>query len=426
MFCPNCGKPAEDGSRFCPNCGAAFADAVEEKNAPVEEAVTETPAGEAPAAAHVEEAAELAEAVVAEDTDVTEAETVEPVENAAEIAEAVIAEDAEPEQPEAPVSCPVCGAAPETGSQTCPACGAEIPAAPKKKSKAWLWVTIAAAAVVLCVVLVLCLLPKSGPFDKLGEACVNTFTAPSSAGTLTIRSDGKDYAVIDFTLVPDLRNPTFIISNQGTTIALYQHHLLTNIPGYGTFKQDMSEKFKEYLDALDQYEASKDEPQDFDLEELDIRTFLQEIDETGELLAQLEEGMDIDVLNQCLRELPEHFEDEDWLKDAVNYTESKDGKAVTYGFSINADSIGKFVELFRPAFRNQEDYAEAMDELAQLTEEKLNLALTFTTESSYLTTLGLNAAVDGNSMEFVVEFSEISQTPYDTTQLDQWLAEAQG
>ncbi len=419
MFCPNCGKPVEDGSRFCKSCGAALENAAPEEVKA--DAAPEMPEEAAP----VEETAEIAEAVVAEDTDVTEAEAVEPVENAAEIAEAVIAGETEPEQA-APASCPVCGAALEAGNPVCPVCGAEIPAAPKKKSKAWLWITIAAAAVVLCVVLVLCLLPKSGPFDALGEACVNTFTAPSSSGTLTVRSNGQDYAVIDFTLVPDLRDPTLIISNQGTTIALYQHHLLTNIPGYGTFKQDMSEKFKEYLDALDQYEASKGKVQDFDLEELDLRALLQEADESGELLAQLEEHMDIEVLNQCLRELPEHFNDEDWLKDAVNYTETKNGKAVIYSFAINSNSIGKLVELFRPAFRDPEDYNEAMNELSQLTEEKLNLALTFTTESSYLTTLGLNAAVEGNSMEFVVEFNEISQTPYDTTQLDQWLAEAQG
>lgn len=54
MFCPNCGKPLDEGAKFCSNCGAPVPEAPKAPEAPVNEApaapVNEAPAGEAPKA----------------------------------------------------------------------------------------------------------------------------------------------------------------------------------------------------------------------------------------------------------------------------------------------------------------------------------------------------------------------------------------
>ena len=459
MVCKKCGCPLDEGVRFCTQCGAKVeadepvaaaeetpvtteapvkapepaaaaeqpaeaAQAPEVEAAAPEAPALEAPVEEAPEVEPVVEAAEIAEAFVAEDTDVTEAEATEPVADAVEIAEAVAAGATEPGTPVPPTNCAVCGAELTAGVQFCPSCGTPVPQPAPKKRKIWPWLVGAAALVALCVVLVVCLLlPKKGPFDELSEAFVNTAKADNFGGTATITSGPFNQVNFSYQFTKNNGEPALVLDDgAGSTIVFYKGYQLYHVAGYGSFKEEMTEQIAQ---AFDSENMGKIEVEIADWEDLDIRALLEKADPSGDVLASLNEGMDIDVLNECLRKLPEKFQDEEWLKEHLSFDIAENGNVKTYSLTIDMRLFVGMVEQLKPAFRDPADYETILDELNDMDASEFSINLSATTEGKYLTGMSMNLIVNDMPIGIDMTFSEIGTTAVDIEQLDAWLAEAE-
>ena len=456
MVCKKCGATLNEDVRFCTQCGAkveadepvvaaeetpvtteapvkapeptaAVEQPVEEAQAPeAETAAPEAPAAEASAVEPAVEAAELAEAVVAEDTDVTEAEATEPVADAVEIAEAVATGETEPETPVPPTNCAVCGAELTAGVQFCPSCGTPVPQPAPKKRKIWLWLVGAAALVALCVVLVVCLLPKKSPLEKLGDAMVKSFESDNFSGSISVSSGTLVQVGLRYQLDKNDGNLAIVLDDgAGSTIAFYNGYQLYRIEGYGSFKQELDEEAKQAMQAFNSGQMNEAKVEVYDLEDFDIRELLEESDPSGEVMSMLEEGMDLDVLNECIRSMAEKFEDEEWLNEHLTSEITEADGVTTYSLTIDTRLLRGLLELLEPAFRNPADYQEGMDALNDLDEEAFSLDVVFTTDGEYLTSMGIDIVVEDRPISLSLTFGDFNAAALDIEQLDAWLAEAE-
>ena len=457
MVCKKCGCPLDEGVRFCTQCGAkveadepvaaaeetpvtteapvkapepaaAPEQPAEDAQAPeAEAAAPEAPAAEASAVEPAVEAAEIAEAVVAEDTDVTEAEATEPVADAVEIAEAVAAGETEPETPVPPTNCAVCGAELTAGVQFCPSCGTPVPQPTPKKRKIWPWLVGAAALVALCVVLVVCLLlPKKSPLEKLGDAVVKSFESDNFSGSISVSSGTLVQVGLSYQLDKNDGNLAIVLDDgAGSTIAFYNGYQLYRIEGYGAFKQELDEEAKQAMQALNSGKMNEAKVEAYDLEDFDIREILEQSDPSGEVMAMLEEGMDLDVLNECIRSMAEKFEDEEWRNEHLTSEITEADGVTTYSLTIDTRLLRGLLELLEPAFRDPADYQEGMDALNDLDEEAFSLSLVATTDGEYLTSVGIDVVVEGRPITLSMTFGDFNAAALDIEQLDAWLAEAE-
>lgn len=432
MFCKKCGSPLEDGARFCTRCGEKVelepvAVAPDEAAAPavVPDAPAETPAAEEPVA----EAVEIAEAVVAEDADVTEAAPTELLSDAYEIAETVAAGDAEPEAaapvPAAPARCAVCGTELSAGSLFCPACGAPAAQTAPKKRKLWPWLVGAAVIVAACVALAVCLLlPGRSPLEELADAFTGLAKTDGFRGHVSVSSDGLNQVDVAYEFLNDKENPAIVLDDgAGSTIAFYQGYQLYRIAGYGSFKQEMQGTAGQLFgsDTMDTLEV-----EEFDFEHFDIREFMAQVDPSGQTLESLEEGMDLDVLNECMRSLPKKFEDKNWLEQHLGYEITKEGSTRTYRLTIGVRLLQGLVEHLKPAFRDMADYETLMDELSWMDDTDFSISLTAVTEGKYPASLRFTAMVDGDSVGVEMTIEDIGNVTITAEQLDLWLDEAAG
>lgn len=332
--------------------------------------------------------------------------------------------------------CPNCGAKMEPGSKFCGACGAAIMKAPasgkrlplkvlknfkdlppkKKKLAGIVAASVAALCIVIFAVLGIMSIATDGPLKRISSAISNTLNAKSLTADVqyfeNYNLDIEFYAEAALNLKKK-EITAMATAPDGDAVALYNGYFL-EVYDYGdevrVYKEDVSEQISYLMDQYSKISSGK-----FNISKA------ANTREERETIERLEEDVDLDRLNDCLKDFLKALNDEQWLKQNAGYSVSKIGDQTTYSFSITPQTISAFMEILRPAFLSQAKYLSVREDV---TDDDIGGYITIITQGKYLKQVNVTSIERYGDLSYVVKFSQIGSTAVDRQQIANWFSMA--
>jgi len=299
----------------------------------------------------------------------------------------------------------------------------------KKKKGKGLKITLIVIALVLVIALVVGLLTNwyglNGPAVQIINAAKKTLESGSFRITVSHSyeygqynySDSETYNIsIDY----DSRELTLVQMDDTGTVsyAIYKGYQIRHYEGYyGSFYSayDISNQIDRLFDV---YESTGE----FDLKEL-----LDSIDDDA--YDNAKDLMDMEELEESIKEVYGNLNNEWWLKDHAGYSKSTSNGVTTH--TLQPEDLYKLssevLEEFEDAFKDEVDYEHLQDELSAEKDEMQNmdLKLVFQVEDGCLSAVEYSIENKGSYLTMSIEFEDIGATGIDTDTLNQILVSAQ-
>lgn len=406
MTCPKCGTTVSDNGAFCPNCGANMTAPVQPEARYVPKHAAAEPAYHSAYAAPVWDSVQ------------------------------------QPQSPRNPgKTCPNCGKPAENGSAFCGGCGyrfqpPKVPAKPRKKQdyaamaknpKVWV-PAVAAVALILVVALVIGMVSViGGPLVKIGAAVQKTmkagnFTVDYEAEVDGVSVEGTLYADIDtrartvsmYTVIEGSGVEITMGIYDGQMFGLYDYSGFT----YG-YTQDIEDELDDIFDA---YEESGSK---------DLGELLEQIDELmyDYMGQELSDYFDLEALEAALKTYIKAAGKEKWLKENLGYAKTRNGGETLYTFEPSLyDFLMASLPYFEDSFEDSDIYDDMMESLEDIgddLDDEVAVEYTVGVKSGYLSSMELVMEVDGEDVEFILEFYDINKTKLDESELEDMLDEAE-
>lgn len=388
MNCKHCNAEIPEKGMFCPFCGQKAEAEPEIVNAPVEE----------------------------------------PAEIAAEI----------PEEVPAVETCAACGSPLEPGSRFCRECGHYMTDAPVRRQrikpaakepkvrKPVNWGLIAA----ICGALVLALLITAGfvtdwfgltgPVRRLALAAKRT--APAENLTIELALSAEDataFQEIDGTVqmsfVPSKRQlilwGDLKMAGESGQLAIYKDHFIMGTPD-GSLRIDISKELDEFFDGYE--EALK--------EERSLKDLVEDLDEDAA------EDIDFDELEKCLKKYGRRLNSSLWLKKNAGYSVSREESMTVHTFQPDLYLfLRESLPFFESAFKDTEDYQEALDSLEENKSDlqDVNLTVKIGVKGGQLAEIAVKINEKENAdTALEINFTQIGKTEINTDKLEKLLKDA--
>lgn len=430
MFCTKCGAQIADGARFCTQCGTPVSESLQQTVTP------QAPNPSAPAPTPVDAAPVTPDAVAAPETppaqQVPTPET--PAEPAAPVPEAPDASETPAEAP-APETFPTEQAptydtsyVPETagGDASQPPVGFDpaapaygeypVPEAPKKKKHIGLFLALGAVAAACIIALVVGFVTDwfglNGPMAQLGRAMQGMQEVENCTAEIQMTVSG---ITVDVNMAMDIQPKTheavlladMNFFGQNINYAIHNNTLIMDYDGE-YYSQDISETMDELWETIDESQKSTS------LEDLDWEELLK----SAGVYDTLEEHVDFDAFDACLKTYYSHLNSSSWMKTHAGYAKTK-GEETVYTFDIPlADFLTATLEDFQEAFKTPSEYDEAMEDIEDMRSEleAVNLVLEFGVSDGTLSSVTIEFSgleTDSGDMDMRVTISDIGTTEID-------------
>lgn len=384
MFCPNCGKEAENGAAFCENCGKPLCGA-EPEQTPRNSAEAQWNAAQTPA--YPDSAAPQMNAVPPEAKKKSHVGLVIGLAAAATIL-----------------------------------CGTMVAGALTN------WFGLAGGpAQTICRAIQKTAAQNSGTIEidcKIAEDTSSNYD--DSEGTSQRTDSGEITGTVQWTGNRKERelsiNAEYTLSaggmEQNCVLALYNGYLIYSI-GDGTYAVDVSKKLDALFDNLEDCEEQ-------DWEDLDWEEVLDEGSEGA--YEEASEYIDFDALNQCLKEYWNCLNDTGWLEENAGYSCERDGSETVYSFKLPLEKfLPATLEKFRGAFRNADDYNKVTDTLKEKENVLSSVQPSFSVslQDGMLSSVQMKAEYENIQADFRCTYSKIGETEVDTEKLEALLDSAE-
>lgn len=346
--------------------------------------------------------------------------------------------------------CKHCGTQVADDNAFCTNCGATLPKKHLKISPAdgFFWarkflLSHRVIAIVLCIALLIGMVGictnwfgLNGPAVQIANAVRKTLTAKSLTVDFTVSAatgsglekdtrkiSGKAQICLDLkheeiTLFLTVKG----LNGETVEYAIYDGYLLTMEEGR-VYKEDISDKLDAFFEA---YEDAQERAKEMIKNgQVDWKELLETIDEDAYETAQ--EHVNFTKLNGCISQLAKNMNSPAWLRKNAGYHTSLRSNMKVHTFQPDiCEFLEAVLPIFRPAFRDRDDYTELEESLEKLDEDLGNtdLSLVFGIRGSKLRMLELELALDSQQISANLEFSKIGHTRIDTNKLDDLLDEA--
>lgn len=360
--------------------------------------------------------------------------------------------------------CKHCGTEVADNNPFCTGCGAKMPApepvapapkpvAPKKKlpklSPSGIFYKVRifllshrVIAIILCVALVISMagiftnwFGLNGPATQIANALRRTLTAKSftvefsataHTGSGQDRQTQKITGTVQVQL--DMNNEEITLyvklkqDGQTQEYAIYDGYMIT-VENGRIYKEDISEELEDFFDA---YEEAMDRAKDMLKDgQVDWEAILSMIDEDA--YEEASETVNFKKLNKSLKELGRKLNDPLWLRSNAGYRLGLKNAMKTHSFEPDiCDFLAAILPIFKPAFRDKDDYRELEDGLEELEDrlDGLDTSVSFGVRFGRLRRLDLSLSNDTTRVSCTATFSRIGTTRIDTDELDDLLDEA--
>lgn len=342
------------------------------------------------------------------------------------------------EPAEVPVTefCSFCGSPLEPGSKFCRECGTYMTDTPpsrykekpvKKKTtekkrkgrKIGLIAAICGAALLTLIVaagFVIGWLNLSGPGVQIAAAAGRTLSAENVTVSFEFANDygfgtQKAKGEMQVSFVPNKRQLNLYgnMKNAGETseFAVYNGYLIVKSAA-GNYRVDIREDLEGFFD--DYEEAMKE---DRDLENI---------------LADLDEHINFDALEDCLEEYGKKLNNKQWLEENAGYSVGKENGTKVHTFGPDLYTFLKeSLPFFEEAFKNKNDYKEAKDMLENSKTElrAVDVVAQMGVKGGKMVSLALEVAdEEGVGFSLDAKFSNIGSTEMDWDKLEKLLGES--
>ena len=342
----------------------------------------------------------------------------------------------EPAEVPATEFCSFCGSPLEPGSKFCRECGTYMTDTPpsrykekpvKKKTtekkrnsrKIGLIAAICGAALLTLIVaagFVIGWLNLSGPGVQIAAAAGRTLSAENVTVSFEFANDygfgtQKAKGEMQVSFVPNKRQLN-LYGNMKTAgeiseFAVYNGYLIVKSAA-GNYRVDIREDLEGFFD--DYEEAMKE---DRDLENI---------------LADLDEHIHFDALEDCLEEYGKKLNNKQWLEENAGYSVEKENGTKVHTFGPDLYTFLKeSLPFFEEAFKNKNDYKEAKDMLDNSKTElrAVDVVAQMGVKGGKMVSLALEVA-DEEGVGFLLDakFSNIGSTEMDWDKLEKLLGES--
>ena len=357
----------------------------------------------------------------------------EPAELTAEIPEEEIPE-------EAPVAetCAACGSPLDPGSRFCRECGHYMTDAPVRRQrvkpaakepkvrKPVNWGLIAA----ICGALVLALLITAGfvtdwfgltgPVRRLALAAKRT--APAENLTIELALSADDAAAsqeidgtVQMSFVPSKRQLILCgdlkMAGESGQLAIYKDHFIMGTPD-GSFRIDISKELDAFFDGYE--EGLK--------EERSLKELLEDLDEDAA------EAVDFDALEKCLKKYVRRLNSSLWLKKYAGYSVNREKGTTVHTFRPDLYLfLRESLPFFESAFKDTEDYQEALDSLEENKSalQDVDLTVKIGVKGGQLAQIAVKINEKENTdTALEINFTQIGKTEIDTDKLEKLMKNA--
>lgn len=227
-----------------------------------------------------------------------------------------------------------------------------------------------------------------------------------SYGRETVRGEFQydiDWKERDIMVYGTLKN-----SGNKVTFGIYDGYMFTE-----DYVIDISDELDEMFEACE------------DAQEQDLDELMEQLEDM--LGISLEDYIDLDELPGCLKAYGKKLNSESWLKEYAGFTQEKKNGTTYYCFEPKTyDFLSGSLPLFESAFEDPDDYEDAMDSLKDAKSElnDMDVELTLGVKSGYLSEFLLEMEIDGISVSYEIELSNIGKTEIDVDELEDMLDDA--